>query len=172
MRRQFLLWLSVAFMAFTIILVVPDLVNGQIRQKNLVMMNNAGMGDDVQTIHQLFIYHAQIHRRIEQIPGGIRTVTESDNPQVVALIQAHVSRMYERVNQHGTIPMMGMSSTLPTMIQAADQYQRQLHLTQKGVAIVETSDNPEMIKVIREHGQEVSLFVERGMPAMMDRMIK
>jgi hypothetical protein len=136
------------------------------------MINNPGKGEDIQTIHQLFAYHTQINRRIEQIPGGIRTVTESDNPQVTALIQAHVSRMYERVNQHETIPMIGMSSTLPTMIQATDQYQRQFHLTQKGVAIAETSDNPEMVKVIREHGQEVSRFVEQGMPAMMNRMTK
>lgn len=100
------------------------------------------------------------------VPGGIWAVTKSDNLQIAALIQAHVSNMYDRVNQQRSMPMIGMSSTLPTMLCSANQYQRQLHLTPKGIEVIETATNPQMVNVIRDHAQEVTRFVTEGMPAM------
>lgn len=64
--------------------------------------------------------------------------------------------------------MIMMSSTLPAMAQNADQYQRRFQLTPKGIVVTETSDNPEMVAVIREHAREVDRFVAEGMPAMMN----
>lgn len=167
MSRRFLLWISI--LSLIIVLALSQAVQGQMgRHSGMMGHHGMGQGGDAQTIHQLFAYHDQIHRTVEEIPGGIRAVTESDNPEVAALIQSHVSQMYDRIAARQSIPMMGMSSTLPTMAQSEDQYERQLRMTSKGIEVTETSDNPEMVAVIREHAQEVTQFAEQGVPAMMN----
>jgi len=167
MQRRILIWLAI--LALVVVLVTPQVMKGQMG-RSLGMMGSPGMGQgsDAQTIHQLFADHNQVRRTVTEIPGGIHAVTESDHPQVAALIQAHVSKMYDRVNQNQPIPMLGMSSTLPTLSQSANKYQRQLHMTSKGIEVVETSDDPKMVAVIREHAQEVTQFAEQGMPSMMN----
>lgn len=182
MQRQFLLLLS--SVTLMVVLLVPQAINAQMGQHHRSqyqrgqhyrgqpsgMMGNHGMGHgkEAQIIHQLFAYHNQIHRTVEDIPGGIRAITESDNPDVANLLQTHVSAMYDRINKMQSIPMIGMSATLSTMVQAADQYQRQFRTTDKGIEITETSNNPEIVAVIRDHAQEVTQFAEQGMPAMMN----
>jgi hypothetical protein len=121
---------------------------------------------DIQVIHQLFINHDAIQRTVEEVPGGIRAVTESDDPQVAALIQEHVTEMYDRIEEGRELTLM--SPTLPEMFANADQYDRQIELTPNGVAITETSEDPEIVALIREHGQEVNEFVAEGMVAMMN----
>ena len=49
----------------------------------------------------MFRRHNQINRVVEEIPGGVRTTTESNSPDLVAQLQAHVSSMYNRVGQGG-----------------------------------------------------------------------
>ncbi|WP_219903899.1 hypothetical protein [Stenomitos frigidus] len=127
------------------------------------MMGGNGMG----TIHQLFANHQQIHRTVQDIPGGIRATTESDNPKVTALIQSHVPSMYQRMNKKQVIPMVQMAPSLSPLIRNAGSYQRQFQLTSKGIAVTETSQDPKITAVIREHAREVSKFVTEGMPAMM-----
>jgi len=167
MSRRFMLWISI--LSLIVVLALPQAAQGQMgRSPGMMGHHGMGQGRDAQTIHQLFAYHDQIHRTVEEIPGGIRAVTESDNPEVAALIQSHVSQMYDRIATRRSIPMIGMSSTLPTMTQAKDQYERQLRMTSKGIEVIETSDDPEIVALIREHAQEVTQFAEEGMPAMMN----
>ena len=62
-----------------------------------------GMGHDPATmaqlgdIHALLINHDRIKRTVTNLPDGIRTVTESDDPQIAALIKNHVAEMGKRV---------------------------------------------------------------------------
>ena len=131
------------------------------------MMSGESSGD-MQMVMQLFEHHSQIRRTVEAIPGGIRTVTESDDPQVAALLQAHVASMYQRVDQGRVFSMI--SRTLPTMFRNASRYRRHMTATPKGVAIEETSKDPKMVAVLREHAREVTGFVNEGMSAMMGGM--
>ncbi|GAB4330985.1 MAG: hypothetical protein OHK0047_18540 [Leptolyngbyaceae cyanobacterium] len=165
MHRKF--FLALYSLVLILVLVSPQTVLGQMGWHPRMMGNRGmGMGGEGSTIHQLFAYHDQIHRSVEDIPGGIRAITESDNPQVAALIQSHVSRMYARLDQQDPIPMIGMSATLPKMMQAHQKYQRQLHKTAKGIEVIETAIDPNMVMVIRDHAREVTQFVEQGMPVM------
>ena len=50
-------------------------------------------------IHDLFLNHDRIKRTVTNLPDGIRTVTESDDPQVVAVIKKHVAEMGRRVEE-------------------------------------------------------------------------
>jgi len=50
-------------------------------------------------IHDLFLNHDRIKRTVTNLPDGIRTVTESDDPQVVEVIKKHVAEMGRRVEE-------------------------------------------------------------------------
>ncbi|MEL6556113.1 MAG: hypothetical protein ABG776_01440 [Cyanobacteria bacterium J06555_13] len=118
----------------------------------------------MRVVHQLFAYHDQIRRSVEEIPGGVKTLTESDNPEVASLIQQHVASMHQRLNDGRWFAMM--SRTLPILFQNADRYQRQSQQTPQGTAVTKTSDDAELTNVLREHAQEVTQFVQSGMSHM------
>ncbi len=181
MKRQSVLWISLFVLTLVLIFLIPRLLVSQspqvipASQDTQVpqdMMNGGMMGGDMGTIHQLFAAHNQIRRTFEEIPNGIRSVTESDTPAIAALIQAHVPNMYQRIVTQQGIPMIRMSSTLPVMARNANQYQRHFEIAPLGLIVTETSDDPQMVATIREHAREVSRFVKEGMPAMMDGMMR
>src|SRR6266513_2843381 len=63
------------------------------------MMGGSGMmgsatSADMSTYMDLFNHHSEIRRTVEQIPGGVRTTTESDDPALAAQLQTHVAAMY------------------------------------------------------------------------------
>lgn len=139
------------------------------------MMNGGMMGNspadrhDMATVMKLFANHEKLRRTVYSVPNGVRTVTESDNPEVAALLQAHVAAMYQRLDKDEPFTMM--SPTLPVMFRNAKGYTRHLELIPKGVAVVETSTTPSMVDVIRAHAREVTGFVREGMSSMMRGMM-
>lgn len=124
---------------------------------------------DMSRYMDLFNRHTEIRRTVEQIPGGVRTTTEVDDPALVAQLQQHVTTMYEDLDRGQEVTCM--SSTLPTLFGNAGGYHRQLTLTAKGVTATETSTDAHLTQVIRDHANEVSGFVRDGMPAMMQGMM-
>ena len=135
------------------------------------MMMPGNMAGPMRTGMQLFMRHAQIRRTVTELPNGIHTVTQSDDPQTAALIRAHVSDMYRRLDQKRAFPYP-MSRSVPVMFVHSTAYQRKLELIPKGVAVTETSDDSAMVAVIRAHAREISGFVREGMPAMMREMMR
>jgi hypothetical protein len=124
---------------------------------------------DMSLYMDMFNRHNEITRTVEEIPGGIRTATQSNSPDLVAQLQAHVSSMYSHVD-HGS-EVMCMSQSLPTLFRNAGGYRRQLTLTPTGVIAEETSEDPALTEAIRAHAREVSGFVRDGMPPMMRGMM-
>jgi hypothetical protein len=135
------------------------------------MMTPGNMAGPMRTGMQLFMRHAQIRRTVTELPNGIRAVTESDDPQTAALIQAHVSDMYQRLDQNRAFPYP-MSRSVPAMFAHSTAYRRKLEATPKGVAVTETADDPAMVAIIRAHAREINGFVREGMPAMMRGMMR
>ena len=135
--------------------------------------NGPGMGGvtsmDMSRYMNMFMRHGQLRRSVEDIPGGIRTTTESGSADLVAELQAHVSSMYSHVGQGAEVTCM--SQSLPTLFRRATDYQRQLTFTAKGVVAVETASDPDLTRAIRAHAREVTGFVVDGMPAMMKGMM-
>lgn len=68
-------------------------------------MGMMGMGHGTATmterqgIHDMFMSHEQIRRTVTNLPNGIRTVTESDDPELAAVLASHVAGMIERVKE-------------------------------------------------------------------------
>ena len=124
---------------------------------------------DMSLYMEMFNRHNEITRTVEEIPGGIRTTTQSNSPDLVAQLHAHVSSMYSHVDQGAEV--MCMSGSLPTLFRHANGYRRQLTLTPTGVMAEETADDPALTQAIRAHAQEVTGFVRDGMPPMMRGMM-
>lgn len=146
--------------------------------RNIIDMPNShadgpGMGSvssaDISRYMNMFMRHGELRRSVENIPGGIRTTTESDAPDLVAELQAHVSSMYSHLEQGAEVTCM--SSSLPTLFRHAPDYHRQIAFTANGVVAEETSIDPQLTDAIRAHAREVTGFVIDGMPAMMRDMM-
>ena len=137
------------------------------------MMGTGMMGSatqsDMSAYTTLFNRHTELRRMVEPIDGGVRTTTESDSPDLVQLLQAHVGSMYTHLDQNAEVTCM--SSTLPTLFRNSANYRRQLTLTSNGVVVTETSSDSKLVNAIRDHAKEVSGFVSDGMPAMMGGMM-
>lgn len=137
------------------------------------MMDGGMMGSataaDMGTYTTLFDRHRELRRRVEPIPGGVRTLTESDVPELAAMLQAHVASMYEHLQQGAEVNCM--SASLPTLFRNAKRYRRTFTVTPTGVAVTERSDDSRLARAIREHAREVTGFVRDGMPAMMRGMM-
>ena len=133
-------------------------------------MMGSATGADMTTYMDMFNRHTQLRRVVEEIPGGVRTTTESDFPDLVAQLQAHVSSMYSHLEQGAEVTCM--SQSLPTLFRHAGDYRRQISFTSKGVVAEETSSDPDITRAIRAHAVEVTGFVREGMPAMMNQMMR
>ncbi len=69
-----------------------------------MMSGMMGVGSaDMNRYMDLFNRHTEIRRTVEQIAGGVRTTTESDSPDLVAQLQAHVSSMYSHLDDDPAI---------------------------------------------------------------------
>lgn len=132
-------------------------------------MMGAATTADMSGYMDLFNHHTQIQRTVEEVPGGVRTSTESDDPALAARLQAHVSAMYGHLQRGQEVRCM--SNSLPLLFRRASGYQRQLATTAKGLVVTETSNEPQLTEAIRKHAREVSGFVQEGMPAMMQGMM-
>ena len=124
---------------------------------------------DMGLYRDMFNRHTEITRTVEEIPGGVRTITQSNAADLTAQLHAHVSSMYSHVDQGSEV--MCMSQSLPTLFRNAGGYRRQLTFTPTGVIAEETSDDPALAAAIRAHAREVTGFVRDGMPAMMRGMM-
>lgn len=57
------------------------------------MMGNVGPAD-MSLYMDMFMRHSEISRVVEEIPGGVRTTTQSDSADLAAQLKSHVSSMY------------------------------------------------------------------------------
>ena len=130
------------------------------------MMSPENMQGPMRTGMALFRNHKLIHRTVTELPNGVHDVTTSEDPATAALIKEHVAEMYHRLDQKRAFPYP-MSPSVTEMFAHSTRYQRTLELLPNGVAVTETSSDPEMVAVIRAHAKELNGFAKDGMPAMM-----
>jgi len=122
-------------------------------------------------IHELFMNHGQMTRTVTNLPNGVRTVTESADPAVATLLQAHVTTSRQRVDS-GVDPGLPMESdALHTIYAQFAKIATTVEMTPTGVAVVQTSDEPAAVAALQQHAAEVTTFVNEGMEAMHKAMM-
>ncbi len=123
-------------------------------------------------IRELFFNHDRIKRTVTNLPDGIRTVTESDDPQTAETIKKHVAEMGKRVEE-GRDPGLPIESpALHSIFQFKDKIKSTYEVTDKGVIVVQTSTDASAVKALQDHAAEVTDLAQRGMIAMHEAMMK
>ena len=129
------------------------------------MGQGGGHRADMMGIHFLFAHRDSITRTVTEIPAGVRTLTEADDPSVAAKLQEHVQAMYARLKEGR--PIHARDPLFAALFRSADQIDVRIEKTTTGLRVTETSSDPETVKLIRRHAEVVSLFIANGMPEMM-----
>ena len=123
-------------------------------------------------IHELIANHDRVKRTVTNLPDGIRTVTESDDPRIAELIKTHVATMGERVSA-GSDPGLPIESpALHSIFRDKDKIRTTYETTAKGIIVVQTSTDPSTVAALQQHASEVSDLVKGGMAAMHESMMK
>jgi hypothetical protein len=126
---------------------------------------DAAFGDDMRLVHAMIFNHDNIRRTVTNLPNGIRTVTESDDPQVAQTIQAHVASMTQRLGEGRVFNLF--SPTLPVLFANKDKIETKIETTAKGSVVTQTSGEPAVVAALQAHAVEVSELARDGMAAMM-----
>ena len=123
-------------------------------------------------IHTLIMNHERIVRTVTNLPDGIRTVTESDDPELVLRIREHVAGMY-RVLASGVDP--GLPHTTPALraiLRDRDKISTRVDTTGKGILVVQTSSDTATVSALQQHAREVTEMVRRGREALQGGMMQ
>jgi hypothetical protein len=129
------------------------------------MMGDPSHAADMQMFHQLFDHRAEITRQVRQRQDGVETVTESTNPEVTQLLQTHVASRLARVKDGR--PIHRRDPLFAELFRYADRIDAKHEFTAGGVRVVETSQDPYVVKLLHAHAEVVSAFIANGMSEMM-----
>jgi uncharacterized protein len=103
---------------------------------------------------------SQIRREVKKIEKGVETLTESDDPDVVAAIQEHVPAMARRVKERDPVHLR--DPLFAELFRHADKIELTYEITAAGVRAKEVSDDPYVAKLIQAHADVVSKFLKNG----------
>lgn len=116
----------------------------------------ADMGVAMDLVHN----NTRIRRTVTNLPDGIKTVTESDDPQMAQAIKAHVASMSVRLKDGKEFNIF--STTLPVIFDNADKIQSVVEMTDKGAIVTRTSTDAKVVAALQAHAGEVTELVQEG----------
>ena len=136
------------------------------------MAHDSATMAQLRVIHLLFVNHDRIKRTVTNLPDGIRTVTESDDPEIAQLLKTHVGDMMKRVAAGDDPGLPIESDALRAIFRDKDKVHTSVEATAKGAVVVQTSDDPKTVAALQEHAAQVTDFAEEGMAALHTAMMK
>ena len=113
-----------------------------------------------------------ITREVEMLPDGIRTVTRSSDPEVMAVLVSHVVGMIERVGRGDDPEIFIQSPTLDIIFERGGAIETKVEVTDEGVVVEQVSHDPEVVEALQVHAGEVSDMADRGMMAVHEMMMR
>jgi hypothetical protein len=113
-----------------------------------------------------------ITREVTHLPNGIRTLTRSSDPEVMDQMVSHVTGMINRVEAKDDPQILIQSPTLDVFFAKGDQIETEITLTDAGIEVIQTSENPELVAALQKHAAEVSDMADRGMQAVHEMMMQ
>lgn len=112
------------------------------------------------TIRDLLGGHAEIERAVTEIPDGVRTVTTTGRPELVEALRRHVRQMESRLREGR--PVRIWDPAFRDVFAHADAIRIEERDVEGGIEVVETTDDPAVVPIIRAHARAVSRFVAGG----------
>ncbi len=135
----------------------------------MLTQQDAGSSADMGLVHDLLMNHTKIKRTVTNLPDGIKTVTESDDPQVAQTIKAHVASMSQRLKDGREFNIF--STTLPVLFENRDKIKSVVEVTEKGSVVTRTSTDAKVVAALQGHAAEVTELAQEGPMAMMRGMM-
>jgi len=131
--------------------------------------HDASFATDMGFVHQMLFAHDKIRRTVTNLPNGIRTTTESDDPTVAAAIKTHVTSMSARLKDGRMFNVA--SPSVPQLFAGASSIQTTVEQTATGVIVTQTSTDPATVKALQTHAAEVNDLARGGMQALMRQIM-
>ncbi len=113
-----------------------------------------------------------ITREVSNLPNGIRTVTRSTDPALMDVITSHVTGMIARVENGDDPRIFIQSPTLDLFFARGDRIHSEIEVTDAGIVVTQTSDDPDLVEALQIHAEEVTAMVDQGMHAVHMMMMK
>ena len=120
---------------------------------------------DHDVLQYLLTNHKKITRTVKELPDGVETLTQSDDPEIAAKIKEHVKWMEHRIKERNPIRMR--DPLFAEIFKHTEKISMRREEVKNGIRVIETSDDPYVAKLIKEHAKVVSGFVERGFSEAM-----
>jgi hypothetical protein len=120
----------------------------------------AGMGEDMDRIHQLLGAHGTFTRKVVQLPDGIESWTTSADPAIAATLPMHVDGMVTRMKEGAVVH--GFDPLFRRVFGAASQIEVTVENVAGGVHVIERGNTPLAVAAIRAHAEVVSWMAARG----------
>lgn len=118
------------------------------------------MRADQDVFRFLLDHHAEIRRSVKRLDNGVETLTESDNKEVATKIQEHVASMHQRIKDGRGLRFW--DELFVAIFQKHASIKMTVEKTEKGVKVVETSDDQAVVLLIQAHAEVASQFVAHG----------
>lgn len=122
-------------------------------------------------LRAMFVDHSQIIRTVENLPNGIRTTTETTNPELRDQLVSHVIGMIDRVDQGRDPEVFIQSPTLDILFENRALIVTEMDPTDNGIIVIQTSDNAETVAAMQKHAAEVSDLAARGIVSAQEAMM-
>ena len=126
---------------------------------------------EVNDLKKIFQNHKEIKRTVTNIENGIKTETYSENLEIRTAIVSHVTAMITRIQEGRNPKVLIQSPTLDKLFNNYDKIETSIELTDTGIAVIQTSEDPKVVKLLQTHASEINDMVEKGMQAIHERMM-
>jgi hypothetical protein len=136
----------------------------------MLTRQDAASSADMGLVHELLVNHDKIKRTVTRLPDGIKTVTESDDPQVAQAIKAHVTSMSQRLEDGREFNIF--STTLPVLFENREKIRSTVTMTERGSVVTRTSTDAKVVAALQGHAAEVTELAQEGMAAMRRGMMR
>jgi len=127
---------------------------------------------EISDLKNIFTNHKRIRRTVENLPNGIRTITETDDEALRESVVTHVALMVTRLEEGRNPQVMIQSPTLDLLFDKYDEVDTIMEMTERGVEVIQTSANSEVVGLLQQHAAEVTDMSRRGMAAVHERMMR
>jgi len=126
---------------------------------------------EVNDLKTIFKNHKEIKRTVTNLDNGIKTETHSDSEEIRAAIINHVTLMVTRIQENRNPKVLIQSPTLDKLFNNYDKIETSIELTDTGIAVIQTSEDPKVVNLLQTHASEINDMVEKGMRAIHERMM-
>lgn len=109
-------------------------------------------------------------RWVTPLPDGYTSVTYSADPDLMAAIASHVTGMIARLEEGRDPKVVIQSPTLELLFDRHDRIETVVEMTDAGIVVTQTSEDPEVVAALKTHADEVTDMSFRGMHAVHERM--